>query len=242
MADLLFAPTLTAVQNLQREGIAQERIIRSGDVMYDAMLHFASRAEAVSSVLDHLKLQRGGYILATLHRCENTDDPRRLHAILGGLAEVAQQVPVVLPLHPRTRKEISRAQISREVLDRLALLEPLGYLDMIMLEKHARLIATDSGGMQKEAYFNRVPCVTLREETEWLESLEGGCNQLLFPASQEIVATRLLEALEITPIFRCDFYGDGKSAQAIANAVARWGLTRQDMKRPRPESSVSVRT
>ncbi len=196
----------------------------------------------VSSVLDHLKLQKGGNYVPHYIVARTLMTLRRLHAILGGLAEVAQQVPVVLPLSHPTRKEISRAQISREVLDRLALLEPLGYLDMIMLEKHARLIATDSGGMHREAYFNRVPCVTLREETEWLESLEGGCNQLLFPASQEIVATRLLEALEITPIFRCDFYGDGKSAQAIANAVARWGLTRQDMKRPRPESSVSVRT
>jgi UDP-GlcNAc3NAcA epimerase len=240
MADLLFAPTLTAVQNLQREGIAQERIIRSGDVMYDAMLHFASRAEAASSVLDHLQLQRGGYILATLHRCENTDNPRRLRAILGGLAEIAQHIPVVLPLHPRTRKEISLAQISREVLDRLALLEPLGYLDMIMLEKHACLIATDSGGIQKEAYFNGVPCVTLRAETEWLETLEGGCNQLLFPASQEIVATRILEALEITPIFRRDVYGDGHSAEAIANAVACWDWTTLNMKGPRPGSSVSV--
>jgi UDP-GlcNAc3NAcA epimerase len=208
--------------------------------MYDAMLHFASRAEAASSVLDHLQLQRGGYILATLHRCENTDNPRRLRAILGGLAEIAQHIPVVLPLHPRTRKEISLAQISREVLDRLALLEPLGYLDMIMLEKHACLIATDSGGIQKEAYFNGVPCVTLRAETEWLETLEGGCNQLLFPASQEIVATRILEALEITPIFRRDVYGDGHSAEAIANAVACWDWTTLNMKGPRPGSSVSV--
>jgi UDP-GlcNAc3NAcA epimerase len=240
MADLLFAPTATAVQNLEREGIPRERIILSGDVMYDAMLHFAAKAEAVSRVLELLKLQRRGYILATLHRCENTDDPRRLHAILGGLAEVAQQIPVVLPLHPRTRKEILRAQIPRAVLDRLGLLEPLGYLDLIMLEKHARLIATDSGGLQKEAYFHGVPCVTLREETEWLESLEDGCNQLVFPASQEIVAARTLEALERRPIFRSDLYGNGNSAQSIANAVACWDLKTLDMKGPRPGSSVAI--
>jgi len=240
MADLLFAPTAIAVQNLEREGIPRERIVRSGDVMYDAMLHFAEKAEAVSRVLEQLKLQRRGYVLATLHRSENTDAPGRLHAIMGGLAEVAQQIPVVLPLHPRTRKEILRAQIPQAVLDRLAVLEPLGYLDMIMLEKHARLIATDSGGIQKEAYFHGVPCVTLRGETEWLESLEGGCNQLVFPASQKIVATRTLEALEQRPVFRSGVYGDGASAQSIANTVACWDLKTQDMKRLRAGSSVTV--
>lgn len=111
-----------------------------------------------------------------------------------------------------------------------------------MLEKHARLIATDSGGIQKEAYFHGVPCVTLREETEWLESLEGGCNQLVFPASQEIVAARTLEALESRPILRSDLYGDGNSAQSIANAVACWDLKTLDLKGPRRGSSVAVRS
>lgn len=239
-ADLLFAPTGTAVQNLEREGIPRERIIRSGDVMYDAVLHFAARAGAVSRMVEQLKLQKRGYILATLHRCENTDEPFRLRAILGGLAEVARQIPVVLPLHPRTRKEISRIQISQAVLDRLVLVEPLGYLDMIMLEKHARLIATDSGGIQKEAYFQGVPCITLRGETEWLESLEGGCNQLVFPASQEIVAARTLAALEGKPIFRNDIYGDGNSAQSIAAAIVCWDLKTQDMKGARTVNSVTV--
>lgn len=231
-ADLLFAPTATAVHNLEREGIPRERIIRSGDVMYDAMLRFEAKAEAVSRILEQLKLQTRGYVLATLHRCENTDDPRRLQAILAGLAEVAGQIPVVLPVHPRTRKEISRAQISPAVLDRLALLEPLGYLDMILLEKHARVIATDSGGIQKEAYFHRVPCVTFRGETEWLETLEGGCNRLVFPISQETVATRTLEAMESTPTFRSDLYGDGNSAPFIANAVASWNMKTFETKVP----------
>ncbi len=146
----------------------------------------------------------------------------------------------MLPLHPRTRKEILRAQIPRAVLDRLGLCEPLGYLDLIMLEKYARLIATDSGGIQKEAYFHGVPCVTFREETEWLESLEGGCNQLVFPGSQEIVAARTREALESRPIFRNDLYGNGNSAQSIANAVACWDLKTLDVKGLRPGSAVAA--
>jgi UDP-GlcNAc3NAcA epimerase len=192
--------------------------------------------------LEQLKLRKRGYILATLHRCENTDDPGRLHVVLGGLAAVAQQIPVVLPLHPRTRKQILRAHVPATILDRLALLDPLGYLDMILLEKYARLIATDSGGIQKEAYFHGVPCVTLRGETEWLETLEGGCNQLVFPANQEIVAARILEALESRATFRSDMYGDGNSAQSIANTLARWDVRSHDMIAPEQGSSIAVRT
>ncbi|HEY4046207.1 MAG TPA: UDP-N-acetylglucosamine 2-epimerase (non-hydrolyzing) [Acidobacteriaceae bacterium] len=224
IADLLFAPTATAVRNLNSEGIPAERIIRTGDVMYDAALQFAARADAVSQVLRRLELQPRMYLLATLHRSENTDDPGRLRAIFEGIADVARQLPVVLPLHPRTRREIERTQISETVLQRIRLVEPLGYLDMTMLEKHALLIATDSGGVQKEAYFHGVPCVTLRGETEWTETLVGGCNQLVFPANADVVATRIREALGSEPSFRSDLYGDGHSAMHIANVISCWGL------------------
>jgi UDP-GlcNAc3NAcA epimerase len=227
IADLLFAPTATAVRNLNNEGIPTERIIRTGDVMYDAALQFAAHADAVSQVLKRLELQPRTYLLATVHRSENTDDQGRLRAIFEGIAEVARQLPVVLPLHPRTRKEIQRAQISDTVLQRIRLLKPVGYLDMTMLEKHARLIATDSGGVQKEAYFHGVPCVTLRGETEWTETLEGGCNQLVFPADAAVVATGIREALGSEPTFRTDAYGDGHSAMHIANVISWWGLKAQ---------------
>jgi UDP-GlcNAc3NAcA epimerase len=227
IADVLFAPTATAMRNLANEGIPAERIIRTGDVMYDAALQFAAHADAFSHVLRRLELQPRTYILATLHRSENTDDRNRLRAIFEGIADVARQLPVVLPLHPRTRKEVERAQISGAVLQRIRLLKPLGYLDMTMLEKHARLIATDSGGVQKEAYFHGVPCVTLRGETEWTETLEGGCNQLVFPANGECVATCIREALSREPTFRTDAYGDGHSAMHIANAISCWGLKAQ---------------
>jgi len=227
IADLLFAPTATAARNLNNEGIPAARIIRTGDVMYDAALQFAARADAVSEVIKTLELQPRMYVLATLHRSENTDDQGRLRAIFEGIADVARQLPVVLPLHPRTRKEVERAQISNTVLQRIRVIKPLGYLDMTMLEKNARLIVTDSGGVQKEAYFHGVPCVTLRGETEWTETLEGGCNQLVFPANAAVVATGIREALGSEPAFRTDAYGDGHSAMHIANVISCWFLKAQ---------------
>lgn len=220
-ADLLFAPTAAAVQNLRNEGIPPNRIIRTGDVMYDAALLFAANGHA-SDILQRLRLQSGGYILATLHRSENTDDPCRLRAILGGLAELSGDFRVIIPLHPRTRKEIAKAQISAEILQRLGLFEPVGYLDMATLEKHARLIATDSGGVQKEAYFHRVPCVTLRGETEWIETLPGKCNTLAFPASTEAVIAALRRALVSRPSFDSNLYGNGRSAADIAAVISCW--------------------
>jgi len=227
VADLLFAPTATAVRNLSNEGIPGDRVIRTGDVMYDAALQFAARADAASQVLQSLELEPRTYLLATIHRSENTDDQDRLRAIFEGLADVARQLPVVLPLHPRTRKELERAQISDTVLQHIRLLPPLGYLDMTMLEKHARLIATDSGGVQKEAYFHGVPCVTLRGETEWTETLEGDCNRLVFPADAAVVATGIRGALGSVPAFRTDAYGDGHSAMHIANVIFSWGVKAQ---------------
>lgn len=218
-ADLLFAPTATAVRNLKKEGIPSNRIIRTGDVMYDVAVRFAADD---TDILNRLKLRSREYILATLHRSENTDGPDRLHAILEGLAAIAQEFRVVLPVHPRTRKEIDAAEICGNGTEQLTLLEPLGYLDMATLEKHARLIATDSGGVQKEAYFHRVPCVTLRGETEWTESLTGGCNILAFPASADAVVRSLRKALECRPRFQSRLYGNGDTAAHIASVICRW--------------------
>jgi UDP-GlcNAc3NAcA epimerase len=223
-ADLLFAPTAVAVQNLRNEGIAAEKIVRTGDVMYDATLHFVARAEAVSRALERLELQPRSYILATFHRSENTDDPTRLRAILEGLADLAEDLPVIVPLHPRTREEIER-QMLQHASPRLALLAPFGYLDMTQMEKNARLIVTDSGGVQKEAYFHAVPCVTLRRETEWTETLAGGCNQLVFPSDRETVRDGVRQALEHSATFRTGLYGDGRSAVQIATVIAGWTQT-----------------
>ncbi len=226
IADVLFRTAAIAVQNLENEGVPTRRIIRTGDVMHDAALQFATRAEAVSLVLQRLQLQSRKYILAALHRGENTHHASRLRAILEGLADLARQMSVVLPLHPRTRKAIERAQIRATVLQRILVLEPVGYLDMTMLEKHARLIAPDSSGVQKEAYFHRVPCVTLRDETEWLETLEGGCNQLVFPTSGEAVGMGMRESLSREHNFLRGVYGDGHRAGHIANTISSWDSSR----------------
>jgi len=163
-ADLLFAPTEKAVANLKREGLPEERIELVGDVMYDAALFYGAKAEKQSRILQTLGLVPKTYVLVTIHREENTDDPARLETIFNGLDQVALEIPVVCLVHPRTRKALGQYGIWDRVSQHIRFLPPVGYLDMVMLEKHARLIVTDSGGVQKEAFFYRVPCVTLRTE------------------------------------------------------------------------------
>ena len=144
--------------------------------MYDAALFFGDKAKRESNILKDMNLESKAYILATVHRAENTDNPARLMEIFEGLDEVARDIPVILPLHPRTRKKLGDIKFSAS---NLRLISPLGYLDMVMLEKNAHLIVTDSGGMQKEAFFHKVPCVTLRDETEWVELVDTGVNVLV---------------------------------------------------------------
>lgn len=214
VSSLLFAPTAQAMKNLAREGLA-ERALRTGDVMYDVMLRFVERA-ASSRVLETLGLEPKGYLLATVHRAENTDDVARLRAIFDGLAAFSARLPVVLPLHPRTRKMLEGAAMPPT----LQIVEPVGYLDMVQLERNARLVATDSGGVQKEAYFHKVPCVTLRDETEWVELLADGWNRLAPPVSAESVARALEAALQGPMSAWNALYGDGRAAQAIVEALA----------------------
>ena len=172
LSHLLFCPTTTAVDNLRAEGIAAG-VHHTGDVMYDAALHAADAARG-SRVLERLRLSPGEYAVATVHRAENTDEPQRLAEVLQWLRERSRKHPVVFPVHPRTRAAVTACGAS---LDGLTVCEPLGYLDMARLLTDAREIYTDSGGLQKEAYFHRVPCVTLREETEWTETIDGGWNR-----------------------------------------------------------------
>ena len=183
-ADLLFAPTETAVRHLASEGIPDDRVHLVGDVMYDAALFYGAKAEEESHILEDNRLTRGGYVLATIHRAENTDDRDRLTAIMGGFAESGRTI--ILPLHPRTKARLAGFDIA--VSDNIRLIDPVGYLDMVMLEKNASLIATDSGGVQKEAFFHGVPCVTLRDETEWVELVEAGWNMIVPPGDARRVA------------------------------------------------------
>lgn len=216
IADVLFAPTQLSVENLRREGVPDVRIRLVGDVMYDAALYFAERAESVSKILSKLDVKRGNYALATIHRAENTDDPRRLEVICSALRQLSCTLPIVLPLHPRCRTVLGPDRCD-ELSAHLLLVEPVGYLDMLLLEKNARMIVTDSGGVQKEAFFCRVPCVTLRDETEWKELVELGWNSLAPPRSVDSVLAVLRRVLEAPPGVEAEPYGDGNSAELIAD-------------------------
>jgi UDP-GlcNAc3NAcA epimerase len=219
-ADLLFAPTRAAVANLRREGVAPGRIVLTGDVMYDAALYYGGKAGRASRVLDELGLRRRGYVLATVHRAENTNERARLLALFDALRRLARDLPVVVPVHPRTRKALARA--GWRGAGGLRLIEPVGYLDMVCLERSARLIATDSGGVQKEAYFYSVPCVTLRAETEWVELVAAGWNRLVPPTSAGRVyrAMRaMVEGFRRPP--RPRLYGNGRAADAVVRHLRR---------------------
>jgi UDP-N-acetylglucosamine 2-epimerase len=177
LSSLLFAPTETAVQNLGREGIT-EGVYQVGDVMHEAAMFHGQIAESESTILQKLSLIRERYALATVHRAENTDDALRLRGILEGLVDVSRSQTVVWPVHPRMRKQLSSRQEHDLPLDRLLLTDPVSYRDMLTLEKSASVVLTDSGGVQKEAMWLGVPCVTLRDETEWVETVKTGRNEL----------------------------------------------------------------
>ncbi len=186
MADLLFCPTQTAVQNLEREGI-REGVHLVGDVMIDAVFYYGQKAEAGSRVLERCGLKPKAYALATVHRAENTDDPDRFFSIFSALDQIAREgLPVLVPLHPRSRKQMESHHFDSA---NLQIVEPVSYLDMLQLEKKAKAILTDSGGVQKEACVFQVPCITLREETEWVETVEAGWNVLAGTHSENIVQT-----------------------------------------------------
>lgn len=216
-SSLLFTPTAQADGNLVAEGVDCARIVRVGDVMYDACMMFG-RGERCVEILANHGLERQGYVLATVHRQENTDSPERMSAILVSLGGVAS--PVILPLHPRTKQRMSGLGIC--LPPNVIAIEPQGYSAMNDLMRNASYIVTDSGGVQKEAYFHRVPCITLRDETEWTELVDMGWNRLVSPSAQDlaqIVATKPGPGRdEISP------YGDGTAAAKIAAALIERAL------------------
>lgn len=221
-SDLLFAPTPLAVANLLKEGIGGSKVRLVGDVMYDAALYYGGRAERKGTILERLKLGKKKYVLTTIHRAENTDSPQKLRAILLGLSDVAMRLPVIFPVHPRTRKAILRNVDMAEVTKGIRFIDPLGYLDMTMLERDARLIATDSGGIQKEAFFFSVPCVILRAETEWQELLGMAWNRLAPPESSDVVSSAIFDGLEKEPKRTPNLYGDGHASEKIARTLIEW--------------------
>jgi UDP-GlcNAc3NAcA epimerase len=210
-SDMLFAPTETAMRNLAHEGIPAERTHLVGDVMYDACLYYSVRARA-PDWFNALGVKEGEFVLATVHRAENTDDPARLAGILDGLGRCNR--PVILPVHPRTVGRIT--DLSMTLSGSLHLMPPVGYLEMVWLEKHCALVATDSGGVQKEAYFHGKPCVTLRDETEWVELVDAGWNKLSGVDSNHI-ASLLGGAFHPDP--STDLFGVGNASARIASLL-----------------------
>lgn len=193
-----FCPTGRAVQNLNREGIT-EGVHLTGDVMQDAMLENLSLAEGRSTILQDLKLEPRSYFLVTVHRADNTDDPVRLGGIAQALVQLGEVRTVLWPVHPRTRRAIEGQALRGVGLSQIRTIEPVAYFDMLMLERNAAAILTDSGGIQKEAYWLHVPCVTLREETEWMETVESGWNVLVGVDAARI-ATAACQARPGTPV------------------------------------------
>lgn len=220
ISSLLFCPTETAIRNLKLEGVS-DGLHNVGDVMYDVALFYQERAR-LQSILTDLGLVEGNYFLATCHRAENTDDPLRLKAILSALATLADEITVVLPLHPRTLKLIAQYDFSA-FLKPLIVTNPLPFLDMVALEQSAKLILTDSGGVQKEAFFYGVPCITMRDQTEWVETVESGRNRLVPPHQLNIVSAAQ-EAIS-KPLYKKinSPYGDGRAAEKILNLLLGQG-------------------
>jgi UDP-GlcNAc3NAcA epimerase len=213
-SDLLLCSTDTAMQNLERESVRGESHL-VGDVMADVSVAFREIAEERSTILDDLGLDEGEYLVVTAHRAGNVDRPERLEALVSLLE--ALPGPVVLPLHPRTRRRLEGAGLM-ERLDGLRVVPPLGYLDFLKLARHARAVLTDSGGVQKEAYLLGVPCVTLRDTTEWVETVETGWNTLV-----DLDRDAALAALERRPpAERPELYGGGHAAERVCDVLSAY--------------------
>ena len=216
ISNVLFCPTDTAIKNLQREGFENMpiKIIKNGDVMQDAAIYYAAKAEAKSDIIKQIALPK--FILATIHRQENTDSPENLRNIIAGLNEINREIPVVVPIHPRTRNILMKLNIVPE----FKLIDPVGYFDMIILLKYCELVITDSGGVQKEAFFFGKHCITLREQTEWVELVENGFN-ILVGSDASKLKHAFNELIIKKSDFTLDLYGKGEAAERAAKEILK---------------------
>jgi len=218
ISDMLFCPTQTAVHNLKQEGFdnIKANIILSGDVMQDAALYYKEKSDKISTVLSDNDLQPNQFVLATIHRAENTDNETRLRAIVQSLNGINKTIKVIVPLHPRTAKILKDRQIEVE----FTIIQPVGYFDMLQLISNSHLIMTDSGGLQKEAYFFNKYCITFRDETEWVELVENGYNQVTGASAAKIIAAfnnsynKVFHKSE-------ELYGAGKAAEMICEEILK---------------------
>lgn len=214
-ADLLFVPTSTAKINLENEGIKGDKVKLVGDVMYDATLYYKQFARKPQSLFIN---EKAPFVLSTIHRAENTDDPARLVAITNALNGLAKKIDVILPVHPRTVAAIRRHCGEITMSPEIKLIEPVGFLEMAWLLAHCSAVLTDSGGLQKEAYFYKKPCLTFRDETEWIELVSAGFNRLVSPMSAEML--ELFEVLKLVKVAtNSNLYGNGNAAGEIVAAL-----------------------
>jgi UDP-N-acetylglucosamine 2-epimerase len=233
LSTLLFCPTTQSVRNLLREGIKDgetQAVKKVGDVMYDSILYYSKLAEKRSTILRNLGLfpaktsnsepRTPNYYLATLHRAENTDNPKKLESILKALHEIGKNTPVILPLHPRTRKMAKVYRLFSKFRN-IEFIEPVPYLDMLNLEKSAKAILTDSGGVQKEAYWLKIPCFTLRDETEWIETVNSGWNVLVGAKTERIMEEVSRFSGKNLPK-RSTLFGDGKASRKIVEILMKY--------------------
>lgn len=216
ISDILFCPTDTAILNLKNEGIIDSDIIivKNGDVMQDAAIYYSEKSKQKSVIISQLKIKNNGFVLATIHRQENTDNHERLLGIVSALNKISKEMTVIVPIHPRTRKIIERNKIKIY----FTIIDPIGYFDMIELLKNCKLVLTDSGGMQKEAYFFNKYCVTLRDETEWVELIQHGFNKLAGANEQNIIDA--FNSFASKPFRKTiDLYGGGNASVIIRKTL-----------------------
>lgn len=216
ISDWLFCPTDTAINNLKKEGYENIscKVVKTGDVMEDAALFYAKKASEKSTIINQLNLANKSFILATIHRAENTDNPTNLKGIIDALNKLHERQSVIVPLHPRTKKLIEQHQLQPQ----FTIVEPLGYFDMIMLLQNCKLVITDSGGLQKEAYFFGKFCVTTRAQTEWVELVENGYNTIAGTNTEKII--QLAEAgLSAEFPAKINLYGNGNACHNICNKL-----------------------
>lgn len=214
LSDLLFCPTKIALRNLEKEGINSD-IYEVGDVMYDSIVYYSELSENRSQALEDLKLESGKYYLLTIHRAENTESVQGLRNILEIIDGLS--MPVIFPVHPRTRKILT---VLKSKFKNILPIPPVSYLDMLFLEKKAALIFTDSGGVQKEAYFLKVPCITLRDRTEWLETEDLGWNKIT-GVNKKKISGAISTFYKLPRRYKKGLYGDGKASEIIVNIISK---------------------
>lgn len=233
VSKVLFCPTQTAVNNLSAEGFPfyfsnqnRQHLYNVGDVMYDAALYYAQKAKD-NIHLEQWNLKEKQYVLCTIHRAENTDHPKKLSSVFNALQQINQHIPVVLPLHPRTYKTLSKYN-HNDWLKQYILLQPVSYLKMQRLEMGAKVILTDSGGVQKEAFFHRTPCITLRDETEWTETVELGFNKIV--GTDEKAILKAFNSLNSIDEVINNPYGDGTASKKIVKTLLDLYVAKKDQK------------